>query len=162
MQKFSRQIQIRWADIDANRHLRHSAYYDYGASLRMMVLQESGLTTEHMEEFKIGPVLFREEAIFKREVVLEDTITMDVELTKSTRDFGRWSMRHHLYKNKNTLAAIINIDAAWIDLTLRKLAKPNDFVKDIFKTFPTSQDFTWIEPTSIVTLLFSLLLLYEN
>ncbi len=148
MDKFSLPIQIRWSDIDANRHLRHSAYYDYGASMRMHILQESGLTTEHMEKFQIGPVLFREEAIFKREIILEDKISMDVEITKATHDFGRWSMRHHLYKNETTLAAIINIDAAWIDLTLRKLAKPNDFVHEIFKTFPRSSDFTWVEPSA--------------
>jgi acyl-CoA thioester hydrolase len=148
MASFSRPIQVRWSDIDANRHLRHSAYYDYGASLRMILFQENGLTAEHMEQYQIGPVLFREEAIFKREIVLEDLLTMDVELTKATHDYGRWSMRHNLYKNESTLAAIINIDAAWIDLTIRKLAKPNDFVKDIFKNFPVSPDFTWIEPST--------------
>ena len=51
------------------------------------------------------------------------------------------------YLTEGTLAAIINIDAAWIDLAIRRLARPNDLVKDVFKKFPVSSDFTWIEPS---------------
>lgn len=144
MQSFSKSIQIRWSDIDANRHLRHSVYYDYGAALRMMFLNDQGLTTKMLEEFQIGPILLREEAIFKREIHLEDVITIDVVLIKSTQDFARWSLRHHLTKTDNTLAAVINIDGAWMDLAKRKLATPNDFIQSIFKSFPRSADFEWI------------------
>ena len=141
MQQFSQTIQIRWADIDANRHLRHSVYYDYGASMRMKALSAAGLTTHKLEEMMIGPVLFREEAIFRREIRYEDSVTIDVELVKITPDFGRWSLRHHFTKTDGTLAAIINIDGAWIDLVKRKLAIPDEFIRHIFETFPKAKDF---------------------
>jgi acyl-CoA thioester hydrolase len=138
------QIQVRWADIDANRHLRHSVYYDYGAAVRMNVLSRQGLTTRKLEELNIGPVLFREEAIFKREIVFEDTITLTIELVKATEDFGRWSLRHNFLKGDGSLAAILNIDGAWIDLSKRKLAPANDFIKNIFTNFPKAPDFQLI------------------
>lgn len=144
MNKITQLIQVRWADIDANRHLRHSVYYDYGASMRMNFLSERGLTTKKLEEFMIGPVLFREEAIFKREILLEDKITLTVELVKATPDFGRWSLRHHFFKGDQTLAAILNIDAAWIDLNKRKLAPANDFIRGIFSQLPKADDFQLI------------------
>jgi acyl-CoA thioester hydrolase len=146
MEKFSRSIQIRWSDIDANRHLRHSVYYDYGATARMMFLSENGLTTEKLEQFQIGPILFREEAIFKREIRLEDQITAEVELVKATPDFSRWSLRHNLIKADGTVAAIINIDCAWIDLVKRKLVVPNEFIQSIFASAPKSSDFQLINP----------------
>jgi acyl-CoA thioester hydrolase len=139
-------IQIRWADIDANRHLRHSVYYDYGASMRMAVLSERGLTMKKLEELMIGPVLFREEAIFKREIIFEDQLTLTLELVKATADFGRWSLRHHFMKSDGTVAAILNLDGAWIDLTRRKLAGPNDFIRNVFESFPKSKDFELIVP----------------
>jgi acyl-CoA thioester hydrolase len=141
MQEFSRVLQIRWADIDANRHLRHSVYYDYGASMRMMFLNERGLTTEKLEEFQIGPILFREEAIFRREIKLEDQITVNVMIVKTTKDFSRWSLQHHFLKADGTLAAILNVDGAWMDLVRRKLAVPNEFIQGIFDSFPKSPDF---------------------
>jgi acyl-CoA thioester hydrolase len=147
MNSFTLPIQIRWSDIDANRHLRHSVYYDYAAAMRMNVLSSQGLTTKKLEEMMMGPILFREEAIFKREILLEDKITLTVELTKTTEDYGRWSLRHLFMKEGNTLAAILNVDGAWIDLQKRKLAVPGDFIKHIFEKFPKGQDFQMISPT---------------
>lgn len=141
MKKFIVPIQIRWSDIDQNRHLRHSAYYDYGATVRMKFLNEGGLTTKKMEELQVGPILFREEALFKREVTLEDKITVDVEICSAREDYSRWSLRHNFLKADGTVAAIINMDGAFLDLTKRKLTPPPDFVKEIFRSFQKSSDF---------------------
>lgn len=141
MKKFIVPIQIRWSDIDQNRHLRHSAYYDYGATVRMKFLNEGGLTTKKMEELQVGPILFREEALFKREITLEDKITVDVEICSAREDYSRWSLRHNFLKADGTVAAIINMDGAFLDLTKRKLTQPPDFVKEIFRSFQKSSDF---------------------
>ena len=145
MEKFTIPIQIRWSDIDANRHLRHSVYYDYGASCRMQILNNLGLTIPKLEEFAIGPVLFREEAIFKREVKFEDQILISTDLVKATKDYGKWSIRHLLTKQDSTLAAIITVDGAWIDLVKRKLAVPNEFIYSIFDQFPRSPEFIMMD-----------------
>ena len=144
MNLISQPIQIRWADIDANRHLRHSVYYDFGASMRINFLSAQGLTTQVLEETMMGPVLFREEAIFKREIKLEDKITLTLELVKATPDFSRWSLRHQFLKEDGTVAAILNLDAAWIDLVKRKLAMPTELIKTIFAGLPKASDFELI------------------
>jgi acyl-CoA thioester hydrolase len=146
MEDFSMPIQLRWSDIDANRHLRHSAYYDFGAAIRVKFLSDRGISSEKLEELKIGPVLFREEAVFKREIKFEDQITIDMQLTRCTPDYGRWSIRHNIVKADGTLAAIINIDAAWIDLAKRKLTLLPEFILHSFETFPKSADFQFIIP----------------
>ncbi|HMQ01108.1 MAG TPA: acyl-CoA thioesterase [Cyclobacteriaceae bacterium] len=138
------QIQIRWADIDQNRHLRHSVYYDYGAMARMEFLSSRGLSTTKLEELKIGPILFREECVFRREIKLEDKITLDIELVKAKHDFSRWSLRHNFYKEDGTVAAKLSIDGAWMDIEKRKLMLPPAFVQEIFAGFPKSEDFEWI------------------
>jgi acyl-CoA thioester hydrolase len=138
---YSRTIQVRWSDMDANRHVRHSAYYDYGAAMRMMVLSDHGLTLKKLEEFEIGPILFREEAIFKREIRMDDQLTLDVVLVRNAPDFSRWSLRHHFIKGDGTLAAILNIDGAWMDLIKRKLAVPPEMVQTTFANFPKSTDY---------------------
>ena len=102
-------IQVRWSDIDQNRHLRHSAYYDYGATTRIACFSQQGLTNLKFEELRIGPILFREEALFKREIKFEDKVSVDLVVTKATADFSRWSIRHHIYKEDRTIAAIINM-----------------------------------------------------
>jgi acyl-CoA thioester hydrolase len=109
--------------------------------MRMNALSGEGLTMKKLEELQMGPVLFREEAVFKREIVFEDIITIDVEVLKAREDFARWSLRHNFTKSDGTLAAIITIDGAWIDLVKRKLAVPGDFIRHVFERFPKTVDF---------------------
>jgi len=146
MEKFLLPIQVRWSDIDQNRHLRHSAYYDYGATARVTFFSERGLSNAKLEEYNIGPILFREEAIFKREIKFEDKILIDIQMIKALPDFSRWSIRHHLYKEDNVLAAILNMDGAWIDIAKRKLAIPNSEIQKIFTDFPKAEEFAWVDP----------------
>jgi acyl-CoA thioester hydrolase len=146
MEKFLLPIQVRWSDIDQNRHLRHSAYYDYGATARVAFFSERGLPNSKLEEFNIGPILFREEAIFKKEIKFEDKITIDIQVTKSLPDFSRWSIRHHLYKDGGVLAAILNMDGAWIDIAKRKLTIPDPFIQQVFADFPKAEEFAWVDP----------------
>jgi acyl-CoA thioester hydrolase len=76
MVSFRKKISIRWADIDPNFHMRHSAYYDFGAQQRIEILEELGLTLKIMQEQHFGPVLFREECFFRREIHLSDNIIL--------------------------------------------------------------------------------------
>jgi acyl-CoA thioester hydrolase len=146
MEKYSVPLNIRWADIDANRHLRHSVYYDFAAAMRMNYLNSNGLTTEKLIEFQVGPILFREEAVFKREVKLEDKVELDVKMIKAMPDYSRWSLQHHFTKPDGTVCTILTVDGAWMDLVKRKLTVPNDFIQGIFGDFPRGAEFEWMTP----------------
>jgi acyl-CoA thioester hydrolase len=145
MNSFSRPIQIRWSDLDPNFHVRHSVYYDWGAFVRVSLLTEAGLTPAGMLQHHIGPILFREEAVFKKEIRHNDSIEMNVQILKSTRDGGRWTMTHEIWKNGDTLCAVITVDGAWIDTHLRKLAVlPEDF-RQGFDHIPKAESFQWTD-----------------
>lgn len=137
-------LALRWADFDPNFHLRHSVYYDFGASCRMAYLQENGLSLSVMEQLHFGPILFREEALFRREVRMGDELTINLSVTKLRRDYSRFSFRHEIFKQDGTLCAILHVDGAWIDTALRKLIVPPSLVADMSESAPKSEDFEWI------------------
>src|SRR5512146_3153869 len=130
MSEFSRDIQLRWSDLDLNFHIRHSVYYDWGAFVRVEFLNEYGLTWHVMHELKFGPILFREECIFRREIRSGDEIKMNLQLLRSKKDFSRWSIQHHITKADGTLCAVITVDGAWMDIVRRKLSSPPEKVHD--------------------------------
>jgi acyl-CoA thioester hydrolase len=144
MEDYRLDIQIRWSDLDANFHLRHSVYYDYGALCRVHFLNEHALNAAAMQRLKIGPILFREEALFKKEIRSEDKLFMTLKLIKAKKDFSRWSIQHQLYKNDNMLSAIITVDGAWMNMVERKLATPPEEVFAAFNGMPKGDDFAWI------------------
>jgi acyl-CoA thioester hydrolase len=144
MGDFVQEVQVRWSDLDPNFHLRHSVYYDWGAFCRISSLEQHNLTAAVMQRLQIGPILFREECVFKREIRLGDKVTINLELIRSKKDFSRWSIRHTVMKNGDTVAAIITVDGAWLDLSRRKLATPPEEVHAVFSKMPTSEDFEWL------------------
>ena len=144
MNSYSKKIEVRWSDLDPNFHLRHSVYYDWGAFVRIAFMTDNSLTPAVMQQEHIGPILFREECLFKREVHFNDSIEVNVQLLKSTPDAARWSMIHEIWKNSDTLSAIITIDGAWINTELRKLATPPGSFRKVFEHFPRAGNFEWI------------------
>ncbi len=143
MQEFSMPLQVRWADIDANNHLRHSVYYDWGAACRIAFLNQQGLTMERMHQLHFGPVLLREECVFRKEVRLQDSVSINLEIVWARKDFTRWSIRHQITKKTDIPCAIITVEGAWIDTLKRKLAGPLPEAIEVFSQMPISRDFEW-------------------
>jgi acyl-CoA thioester hydrolase len=139
MNEFSRIVQIRWSDLDPNFHLRHSVYYDWGAFCRVEFLNEHGLTADVMMQLQFGPILLREECVFRREIRSGDTVKINLELTKSRDDFSRWSIKHRILKNDGILCAELNVDGAWMNLVQRKLLSPPEVVRDVFGKMPVTE-----------------------
>ncbi|RNI28991.1 acyl-CoA thioesterase [Rufibacter latericius] len=132
---------VIWAQVDANMHLRHSAYADFAAQARISMLDSLGLNFKVFQHLKLGPILFREELQYLREVGINDTIKIESVLTKSRPDGSRWSIRHELYRGDGVKAAIINVEGAWIDLAKRKLAALPEDLAQKFMSLPQAEDF---------------------
>ncbi|ALJ00974.1 acyl-CoA thioesterase [Rufibacter tibetensis] len=132
---------VIWAQVDANMHLRHSAYADFAAQARISMLDTLGLDFKTFQHLKIGPILFREELQYLREVGINDTVKVESVLTKARPDGSRWSIRHELYRSDGVKAAIINVDGAWIDLLKRKLAGLPEDLAQKFMSLPQAEDF---------------------
>jgi acyl-CoA thioester hydrolase len=143
MSDFEKEIQIRWSDLDPNFHLRHSVYYDWGAFCRVEFLNQYGLTASVMQQLHIGPILFREECVFRKEVRSGDMVRINLSLVKSKKDFSRWSIRHHIFKNEGELCAVLSVDGAWINTQMRKLASPPEIVHEVFERMPRGEGFEW-------------------
>jgi len=145
MEPFFTKVQVRWSDLDPNVHLRHSVYYDWGALCRIEFLHLHGLTAGLMRQLHFGPILFREECVFRKEIHLGDDVRVGLKLLKSRRDYSRWTMQHDIVKNGDTISAILTVDGAWIDTGLRKLAVPPAKVAEVFSHLPLDGAFQWLD-----------------
>lgn len=142
MVSFSKELSFRWSDLDPNFHLRHSAYYDFGAQHRIEILEQLGLTLRVMQQQSFGPVLFREECVFRKEIKLSDKIVLHTKISKMKPDASRWSIVHEFINEDNKLCAIITVDGAWMDTKLRKIADPTpEIAIEAISRFPKSEGF---------------------
>ncbi len=138
---FRKEFEVKWADLDPNRHMRHSAYNDYAAHMRLKIIEEAGLTIEVLEKLKMGPILFKEETTFYREVGMQGNITMTAALLKARSDGSRWSFIHDMYRHDGIKAATVIVHGAWLDLEKRKLAIPPAEIAEHFLNMPKAEEF---------------------
>jgi acyl-CoA thioester hydrolase len=141
MEPFFYEGQVMWSQVDANMHLRHSAYADFAAQARLMMLEKLGFTAALFKQYHIGPILFREELIYMREVPANEKIRVSCELTKMRSDGSRWSFKQELFRSDHVKAALINVDGAWMDLEKRKLTALPEKLLVSFESIPKSADF---------------------
>jgi len=143
MSTFTKEIHIRWADLDPNFHVRHSAYYDFGAQHRVEILEQLGMSMRIMQEQHFGPILFREECVFKREMRMNQKVFISTKVGKIKEDASRWTLIHEFINDKDELLATITVDGAWMDTKLRKIANPTPQIAlDVMNLMPKSDNFT--------------------
>ena len=112
---YTKKFEFRWSDVDANQHVMHSKYYEAAAHCRMSFLKEKGITMELLKSLSIGPILFREECLFRRELYGGEIVQVSFELLKAKRDGSRFSSIHEFTKSDGTLAATLHADFTVLD-----------------------------------------------
>ena len=138
-------LSLRWSDLDANFHLRHSSYYDLAAQERIEILDQYGITIDMMKAQNVGPVLFKEQCEFRREIHLNSKIHIITKLLKMKRDGSFWIIQHEFLSDQDKLHAIIKVEGSWIDTIKRKLARPvPGAILSGLENFPKTEDFEYV------------------
>ncbi len=132
--------QILWSMIDANGHLRHSAYADLAAQARVNVLGALGLANE-IAALRIGPILFKEELSYLKEVRMNEEVKVTVELSRYRSDGGRYSLVSNIIRSDGALSATVMVEGAWLDLKQRKLCSLPEAMQQAFIKIPKTVDF---------------------
>ncbi|WP_298368257.1 acyl-CoA thioesterase [uncultured Lutibacter sp.] len=139
--KFEVTFNTKWSDFDPNRHMRHTAYNDYAAEVRVRYFQEHGLSINEFAKLNIGPILFKEETSFLKEIHIGENITVKMELEGVSKGIERWRFNHQIFNKDGILSAEIKVYGAWIDLMKRKLTSPPLEFVEIFKALPKTENF---------------------
>jgi acyl-CoA thioester hydrolase len=143
LDRYRMRAALRWADIDANFHVRHTVYYDLGSEQRIRMLGTAGVTLGYMQEHSFGPVLFREECRFLREVRIEDAIDVELRISGLSRDFRKFGFQHRFLRGEE-VCAIVRVEGAWFNAATRKVFVPPQLLIDVLEHTPRTEDFAWM------------------
>jgi acyl-CoA thioester hydrolase len=143
LKPYQQAITTRWADIDATRHLRHSAYLDWATHVRTTWLDAQGFTMKSMAEMHIAPILLEENIRYLREALLGDSLVVDLACVGLSSDASRWHMRQH-FRRGDTVCAIHEVKGAWLDTDKRKISPPPPGVLEAVSALPRADDFAEI------------------
>ena len=131
----------KWSDFDPNRHMRHTAYNEYAAEVRIRYFASQNFSIEEFTKFNVGPILFEESTSFRKEIHLGENITVNLKLSGLSENNERWKITHEVFNEAGKLSAIIKVYGAWIDLEKRKLTIPPREADYLFLNAEKTDDF---------------------
>ena len=141
MNEYSKTYEIRFSDIDANRHVNYAAYVDAAGDLRYRFFAEQGFPPERFEQLGVGPVYIAIATQFLREVRMGETVTITFAVAGLSQSGARWKVHHDVLKSNGKKSATLDVEGVILDLTSRKPAPATPELLQVFNLCPRTQDF---------------------
>ena len=138
---YLKEFEIRWSDVDANRHMANSAYLNFMSHTRMSFLLEIGFNQKTMSQNNIGPVVFHEHVYYFKEAFLGKPVKVSLELVGLSEDGMFFEFHHNFYDGNGKNFAHCQIMGAWIDLKTRTLTGLGKEFLDAFNKVPRGEGF---------------------
>jgi acyl-CoA thioester hydrolase len=141
MAHYTQTFTVRWSDCDANGHAANTAYSEYATDTRVAFLAANGWTYESFVESRFGPVITREEIDYRRELRMGDEVSVDFTILGASADEARFKLAHDFVRSRDGKpCARIVITGGWMDLGVRRLARPPERLAAIFRTLERGPD----------------------
>jgi acyl-CoA thioester hydrolase len=134
-------ILARWADIDLNQHMRHSAFADWAAFARMEWLNANGFTIQKLVEQKMTPILFEDRTRYLKEILLGEQVHIELQLAGANRDGSQWFLRH-IFRRGATVCAVHEAKGAWFSVATRRVIPPPPALLEAYSNMARTDDYT--------------------
>jgi acyl-CoA thioester hydrolase len=138
---FECRFEVRWSDLDGNRHVRNTAFSEYATHTRFQLLASHGFDQARLRAMQFGPVMMREEIRYKREVLFGDALVVTVRCAGLSPDVSQWRVHQDVLRADGREAAVLTIQGGWMDLETRKLAAPPAELAAILQSLPRTRDY---------------------
>ena len=129
---YIKSFEIRWSDLDANRHLANSAYQNFMSHTRMAFLIENGFSQKELVKHNLGPIVFYEHLYYFKELKPEDHVRVSLELKGLSEDGMFFQFEHNIYNQNGDNCARCEMMGSWLDLNSRRLTRlPQHLLKPL-------------------------------
>lgn len=138
---YFKEFDIRWSDLDANRHLANSAYINFMSHTRMGFLIENGFTQRELAKHNIGPVVFYEHMYYFKEAFPGKPVKVSLEIAGLSEDGMFFEFLHNFYDANGKNFASCEMMGAWIDLKTRQLIGLPEGFNEALRNVPRTKNF---------------------
>lgn len=128
---YKQRFRVRYSDLDTNGHVANISYLKYSLDTRVGCLFANGLTADMMRSSGYGPIVFREDITYLKELFVPDEIEVHYWVRSLHEDGIRFQSCTQIYRSDDELAASIEIYGGWINLSRRRLEKPPKEVRNL-------------------------------
>jgi len=138
---YLKEFEVRWNDLDANRHLANSSYINFMSHTRLSFMMEKGFGQDNMVEHHIGPVVFYEHMFYFNEIFPGKPVRVSLQLKGISEGGMYFEFQHNFYNAEGVNMARCNMMGGWIDLQTRKLRDLPELLFSALNSLDKTDDF---------------------
>jgi len=128
---YIQRFRVRYSDLDTNGHVANTSYLKYSLDTRAGHLFANGLTARILRESGFGSIVFREEITYLKELHVPEKIEVHYWARSLHEDGIRFELCTEIHRQDDELAARIDIQGGWMNLSKRRLEKPPKQARDL-------------------------------
>jgi acyl-CoA thioester hydrolase len=138
---YLKDFEIRWNDLDANRHLANSSYVNFMSHTRMGFMGQLGMGHNELVKYGLAPVALYEHLYYFKEVLPGENIKVSLELKGMSEEGTFFEFHHNFYNGNGKNVAHCEMMGAWIDINKRALTPLPQKIFDIYNSIEKPEDF---------------------
>jgi acyl-CoA thioester hydrolase len=141
---FEMTLHTRWGDLDSNGHMANAAYLDACVDVRFAYFASRGFPLARFAELAVGPVIFKDEIEYFRELRLLDPMRITLAIAGASEDGSHFRLVNEYFRARpgdERLAARLVTTGSWLDLKTRKLTRPPEELAATLRAMPRTADF---------------------
>ena len=143
----TKKIDIRWTDLDPNRHVSNSSLLDYMSHARVSMLEDEGIGQDDFAKHKLGPIVFHEHIYYFREALPGGSLYVSIDLKGLSKDGSFFEFEQNIYDEAGNNLVGYDIIGGWMDLKTRKITSRPEEVMKKFDGIERSADFRELTKT---------------
>ena len=142
-------LKFRWSDVDANMHIKNTAYNDMFIEARLSLLRKMGFGMKEFKQLGFGPMVIHEHIFYVKEVRSESEVYVDMQLSGISEDGKYMKFAQSMYNNKGELCCFLDMTFGWLDVKARKLAVPHPKLLEAVKMMEKSENYAIIDSSAL-------------
>jgi acyl-CoA thioester hydrolase len=121
---FEYQTDVGWFDLDANRHMKNTAYMEKCVDCRLRFFTANNLPFDEMARLKVAFVVVRDETTYTRELFLGDKMRVQLLCGGANARGSRFEIVNRILAEDGALIYEIRSMLVWLDTETRKSRVP--------------------------------------
>lgn len=142
-------FNFRWSDIDANMHIKNTAYNDMFIQYRLTMLAKWGYGMKQFKKLGIGPMIIHEHLYYIKEVRADYPVYIDLFLKGNSEDWKYMQFAQHLYNQQGELSCYLDLTLVWLDIRERKIAVPPAEMLTALNSLEKTDDYRIIDSKAL-------------
>jgi acyl-CoA thioester hydrolase len=138
---FEQRFRVGWSDLDSNAHMRNTSYLDHASNTRILYFAQHGFTLARFASEKFGPVVFRDELTYRKELRLMDEFAVDFELVGLSENGTVFRVRNTFRNVSKDVVASVTSEGVWFDLEHRRPRIPPSDLDSLMRALRHANDF---------------------